>query len=175
MIYPNLSSIVCCDANYGIGKNDKIPWLGNKDKYVKKDLKHFSKIRTNYNYLIVGSKTFSTLPCFPFTKFFVLSNDFCKVFGNYVNCKAVYEYKVGLKDFIQSEQSKLLCIGGQSIYNQLLPCSKYLYLSQWKTKNYDCNKFIDKCQINLFKEVKVYFEDDVFKISKLENESYQAN
>jgi dihydrofolate reductase/thymidylate synthase len=50
-----ISLIVACDSQYGIGKNNKIPW------YISEDLKFFSKI-TNQHCVVMGKNTWQSLP-----------------------------------------------------------------------------------------------------------------
>lgn len=50
-----ISAILACDDNFGISKNGKIPW------YVPEDLQHY-KVLTSGNFVVVGRKTFLTLP-----------------------------------------------------------------------------------------------------------------
>jgi len=183
MIYDNLSSIVCVDMKLGIGRKGDIPWLDKYWidffspevilKYVKLDLKHFKKTRRLYNYLVVGSKTFNTLPYIS-QDFIVLTNNKDKVVNN-VNNNIIAFTNDFLDELECNKSFDILCIGGESIYNQLLPCSRYLYLSQWKNTIWGCDKFINKEHIEMFKEIEIIFEDDDFKISKLKNESNKTN
>ena len=50
-----MALIVACDNEYGIGKNNKLPWD------VPEDLKHFKAFTANKP-LIVGTKTYEGLP-----------------------------------------------------------------------------------------------------------------
>src|SRR5579872_2343493 len=49
------SLIVCYDANYGIGKNNTIPWT------IPSDLQRFKKLTLN-NIVIMGKNTWNSLP-----------------------------------------------------------------------------------------------------------------
>ena len=50
-----INIIVAVDKNYGIGKDNKLPWS------ISEELKLFKK-KTNDSILIVGRKTFEKLP-----------------------------------------------------------------------------------------------------------------
>ena len=49
------SLIVCFDSNYGIGKNNTIPWK------LSSDLKRFKELTLN-NIVIMGKNTWTSLP-----------------------------------------------------------------------------------------------------------------
>jgi dihydrofolate reductase len=181
MIYPNLSSIVCCDADYGIGKFDKIPWLdriysmfllntlqSDVKNSIKKDLQHFQQIRKKYDYLVVGSKTFSTLPYLEDSKFIIITSNCYKVKGILENQVKYFEFDTipFLSDLGEGfYEGKCLCIGGESIYKQLLPSSSILYLTKFKNLTFDCNKFVDKSEIDKFKLSKILYDDEYLTIS----------
>ena len=54
-LYNYVNFIVACDNKGGIGKNNKLPW------HISEDLKYFKKL-TNKNTVIMGSKTYFSIP-----------------------------------------------------------------------------------------------------------------
>jgi len=55
MLYNLVNFIVAVDKNFGIGKDNKIPW------YISDELKNFKKI-TNNKVVVMGSKTYFSIP-----------------------------------------------------------------------------------------------------------------
>ena len=60
----NINIIVAVSKNYGIGKNNDLPW------FFKNDLKHFASLtkNTKNNALIMGKNTWESIPIKPLPK-----------------------------------------------------------------------------------------------------------
>ena len=55
--------IVCTDNNYGIGKNNDIPWNYTKDLQYFKNLTIGENLDENkYNVVIMGNNTYKSIP-----------------------------------------------------------------------------------------------------------------
>lgn len=123
-----LNIIVACDEDYGIGKDNRIPWKN------KEDLKHFYN-STKGSCVIMGRKTWDSLPNKPLKDRdnVVLSkrlvSNQCKVFGD-IN---------QVIDYIQKYDSVWI-IGGSEIYNLFIDKIDYIYITMHKGI-YDCDTF----------------------------------
>lgn len=122
-----ISAIVAVDNNWGIGYN------GHLLEYIPEDLKHFKKITTDHT-VVMGSKTWDSLPKKPLPNRtnIIISNK-----GNLLLENGAIRLK--LKDLLQSItnfKDDIFVIGGGSIYNQLLPFCKRVYVTKIY-KNYD--------------------------------------
>ena len=149
-----ITAIVAVDEKYGIAKDGKIPWKS------KTDMKFF-KDQTTGHIIIMGSKTLMSLPnamplpnrinivltrtpekytCYP--KYSQLDNIF------FWDEALVYEFltmkKMENKFLIKAEQNndaknkKIFVIGGQQIYDLLLPFCNSVLITKIK-KDYHCD------------------------------------
>ena len=128
-----ISAIVAVDNNWGIGYN------GNLLEHIPEDLKHFKTI-TEGHIIIMGRKTWDSLPKKP------LPNRVNVI----VSSKYTFETKSGkgqpslvlcdmshcIQGITNPRDKDIFIIGGGSIYNQLLPFCKRVYVTKIY-KNYD--------------------------------------
>jgi len=135
--------ILATDTDYGISKNNKIPW------HIPQDLKFFNKI-TKHNICIMGSTTAKDLgkPLRDRINIVISSNDDCKDLGksdpNYNNNDfiIVRNFEDAIK-LINSEK-EIFIIGGSRLYNEALKSDKlnkiyYTHINQ----SYGCDNFVD--------------------------------
>ena len=135
-----INIIVSCDEEYGIGKDNKIPWTN------KEDLKHFYNC-TKESCVIMGRKTWESIPNKPLKQrenivlSTTLKSDSCKVFG---------DIDV-LMDYIK-KYDKVWVIGGSYIYNLFMrqPIN-YIYITIQKGI-YNCDTFFP-CILNDYQEI----------------------
>ena len=171
----NIEAIVAVDNNYGIAKNDKIPWKNKTDML-------FFKQKTINNIVIMGSKTFLSLPkgkpLIDRLNIVLTHNT-----NKYVNEKydnLLFFDEISLIDFIHYPNKymildnhkylkldyKIYIIGGKQIYNLL-----YKYCSTfWVTKlkaNYECDLSFSKEILDSFTMSIIEYENDELEISKL--------
>ena len=112
-----LNIIVACDEEYGIGKENKIPWNN------KEDLKHFYN-STKGSCVIMGRKTWDSIPNKPLKHrdniviSRTLISDQCKVFDD-IN---------KVMDYIQ-KYNTVWIIGGSEIYKLFISKIDYVYLT----------------------------------------------
>ena len=172
MLYNYVNFIVAVDKNFGIGKDNNIPW------YISEELKYFKKL-TNKHVVIMGSKTFFSIP----SKFRPLSNRLNLVLTNnkdllkndhefpdlkFINFKCPkttidiinYDYLHKLTSIFSTIRSynkykdkEIFVIGGQKIYElffELFENTKYyelqlnnIYLT-YLDKDYKCDTFFKK-------------------------------
>lgn len=123
-----IAAIVAVDENWGIG---------NKGELLLKipdDLKRFRQL-TEHNTIIMGRKTYSTLPPkgLPFRHNLVVSNSVTS--GYDFNTGIVYLHtdeveRYVFKQFISNTDSKIFIIGGSQTYNLLLKYCDTIYLTK---------------------------------------------
>lgn len=130
---------MCVDANYGIGKDNKMPWNN------KEELRHFRKI-TNSRVVIMGRKTFESIkaPLVNRTNV-VLSKSLNK---NCVN--GTVEIINSVEDCIKKYKEADI-IGGSSIYEQFIDYVDEIHLSRLK-ESYDVDRYFPK--IKGFKKIR---------------------
>ena len=165
-----IEAIVAVDLKNGIAKDGKIPWKS------KTDMKFFRE-QTTGSIIIMGSTTLLSLPnamplpnrlnivitrtpskitCYP--KYSQLDNllfwdeeTLIKFLNNQdLNKNIIKGYK------------KIFVIGGQQIYNLLLPFCSSIWVTTIKSDyNCDLHLTIDRS------EAKIYYEDDEIQITQL--------
>ena len=164
----NISLILACTFEGGIGYNNDLPW------YIKSDLKKFKDITSKtldsskQNAIIMGSKTYMSLPKkelpnrvnIVLTKKNNIINNNIIIFNN-INNAIQYCYNNNLIE-------NIFIIGGAEIYNIFLNnihLIDNIYLTLLKNK-YKCNRYIliDKIFENFnFENHKEYnFEKDIY-------------
>lgn len=146
--------IICCvDNNYGIGKENKIPW-SNKD-----ELNHFN-ITTLNKVVVMGRKTFNSInnkPLLNRTNIIFSNNKDFKFEGiNVTN---------NINDIVKlSKKEDVFIVGGKEIYNIFLKYVDEIILSKLE-ESYDCDTFwnptlsffkLDKIQKNNGFDIFVY-------------------
>jgi len=156
----NVEAILACDTNNGISKDSIIPWKS------KTDMKFFKNKTTN-NIVIMGSKTLLSLPeSMPLNnrKNIIITNDIDKYFNLYKNCSNEITF-VNLNQAInimKSNTNKMIyIIGGNQIFNQLMPYCSKIWLTRIKT-NYNCDLIFDYDISTYTKEV--IYEDPELEI-----------
>ena len=135
--------IVCCDANYGIGKNNKLPWS------IPKEMKIFKEktIGKYNNCVIMGKNTFNSIPenfkplqnrhnCI------LTKNKITPINNNITILNNIEELKQWI---IKTNYEDYWIIGGKILYESILSTFMVdeIHLSKLE-KNYDCDCFFDK-------------------------------
>lgn len=124
--------IAAVDENWGIGLN------GNLLYSIPEDMKLFRQITTENGIVVMGRKTWDSLPKKPLSKRtnIVLSRDpdFCKVENSILdNC--LYCNLEQLFEFIKQgkiNENRICVIGGAEIYKQLIPYCSGAYITKIK-------------------------------------------
>lgn len=145
-----INLIIACDSNYGVGKDNKIPWN------CPQDMKRFKEL-TNGSICIMGRNTYESI--LQYTNGNGLKNRVHYVItrqddlDNLIEkSKKVKYYNIwkdpliALKHAIETSKNNKNCdiyiIGGASIYQQLIPYCECLHISLMD-KEYDCDTFFD--------------------------------
>ena len=131
-----MNIIVAHCNNYGIGKDNNLPW------HFKTDLRYFSKKTKGHgnNAILMGKNTWLSLPRRPLPNRdnFVLSTTL-ETNNCFKNINEAKEY------FNNHNYDEVWIIGGSSIYEQFINDRdvKKIYVSEIK-KEYDCDTFFPK-------------------------------
>lgn len=159
----NVEGILAVDLNYGLAKDGIIPWKS------KKDLKFF-KDKTVNHVVVMGSNTLLSLPNAEPLKNrinIIVTNNFtkyCKIYEKYDNIFFVNRNEVidTIKNLYKNRT--IFIIGGNQIYNMLLPYCSKVWLTKIKS-NYDCDLIL-KYDISIYTKEVVY-EDGELEITCL--------
>jgi dihydrofolate reductase len=120
-----ISLIAAMDRNRNIGLNGDMPW----GKEMKADLKRFKDL-TDGKTIIMGRKTFESLPCYPYglpnrkniiitRQDYTLKGDMIQTFDDIGD---VLDYAAG--------EEEVFVIGGAQIYEQFLPYADKIYITK---------------------------------------------
>ena len=152
-------AILAIDSNNGLAKNGVIPWKN------KTDLQFF-KNKTINNIVIMGSKTLLSLPNSQPLKGrqnIVITNQvdkFSKFYSNYTCDEIIFLNVEQTLDIIQNnKESKFYVIGGNQIYNLLLPYCNKIWVTKLK-QNYSCDIFFDY-DLSFYKKEVIYEDNDL--------------
>lgn len=162
-----MNIIVCVDENFNIGLNNKLLFS------IKRDMEFF-KSKTLSNVVIMGRKTLQSLPnSAPLknrTNIIMTSND------NFDGCICVNDINA-LFDLLKCYKTKdIYVIGGEQIYNLLLPYCEIAYVTKVYTNKIGDSKFpnIDTIEnwemfqsSGILKEEGVEFSFNIYKNKKV--------
>ena len=163
----NVEAILAVDANNGLAKNGKIPWKSKTDM-------EFFKNKTTNNIIIMGSKTLLSLPkSMPLKnrENIILTNNKEKYSNLYANIETpikflnLEEVLNCLKDFNNFDKKTIYIIGGNEIYNLLIPYCSTIWLTKLN-KSYDCDLFFNYDLTNYNKTI--VYNDSEINIIKLD-------
>lgn len=121
-----ISAIVCVDKNWGIG------YQGNLLAYIPEDMRFFKEKTTN-NVVIMGRKTYESLPFKPLpnrTNIVITSNisspcEVCEIDENGTIFMTIDFVKLYLSTLHPDTPIDYYVIGGGQLYKELLPyCNK---------------------------------------------------
>lgn len=142
--------IVCCDSNYGIGKNNQLPWS------IPEEMKLFKEktIGSGNNCVIMGKNTFLSLPekhkPLKQRKNCVLSKD--NVLKNTHKEVVFLRDLLDVVDFLYDNTfDEYWIIGGGTLYHSFHKSLPHfideIHVSKLN-QSYDCDVFFDKNIIN---------------------------
>ncbi len=131
-----LSLIVAIDENYAIGK------AGGLLCHLPDDLRHFQAI-TLHSTVIMGEKTFFSLPRHPLPnrRNIVITDRVDFAFEGTEAARSIEE----AMDKVRTEQEAFI-IGGGSIYRQMLPYARKLYITHIHHAWEDADTFFPRLQ-----------------------------
>lgn len=132
-----MKAIATMAENRAIGRNNKLPWIP-----IKEDFKWFKDFTTR-EILVVGSKTFDTLPPLRNRNVIILTKysdgyeDVYDPIYNYAYCYKSYEDILE----INNSQPNLICAGGAKTYELFLPYITEFYVTHIKGE-YEADTFM---------------------------------
>ena len=174
-----MEAIYATDINNGLSKDGVIPWKSKKDMI-------FFMNNTKYNVVIMGRKTFFSLP------------DNSRPLKNRLNIvltsnpkqtredkegiydEVIFTDDVNIFDYILKNKKgykqmfpylnsdfKIFIIGGKNIYEQFIPLCETVWVTRIK-KDYSCDLFLDYPlrDSKQFKEPEIIDDDDELTIYK---------
>lgn len=116
-----ITLIAAVNHNMLLGKDNKIPW------HVKDDLEFF-KQQTLHKTVLMGRKTFESLPIkLKDRKIFVLTNQRTYTIED-KDCTIIYDVNDVIEHFINSEE-ELMVAGGGMVYHLMMPYAHKIRLS----------------------------------------------
>lgn len=123
-----ISSIVCVDKNWGIGCQNKLL------TYIPEDMRFF-KEKTKNNVVIMGRKTYESLPSRPLpyrTNMVVTSkiDKHCEIDENGTVFVSMNFIKTYLQTLSPESPIDYYVIGGGQIYKELLPYCNKVYVTK---------------------------------------------
>jgi thymidylate synthase len=176
------SLIVCCDRNYGISKNNKLPWHYCKDLEFFK-LKTTQNLNENnkLNIVIMGNNTYKSIP----NNFKPLKNRFnivltkSNIINNHNIDNLMYINNINnLLLYLHNNKQNfndVYIIGGNQIYNIFLDLHiiENIYLTIISDIDYNCDTFFN---FNKFKKYyKLNQNEIMYDNDKLVISSFQKN
>lgn len=119
-----ISLIAAITKNHVIGKNNALPW------HLPDDMKYFMQT-TKGHHVIMGRKNYESLP----EKFRPLPNRTNIVITRQRNfkapqCMVVHSIEEGIEIARKNGEAELFIIGGAAIYQQAMPQTQRMYLTE---------------------------------------------
>jgi dihydrofolate reductase len=178
-----MEAIYAIDSKNGLSKNGKIPWNS------KKDLKFFTE-KTKYNVIIMGKKTYLSLPNRPLKNrlnIVLTSNPNDSIFDEPKNLNnlivtnnekiynSILNYRekwLNIAPYLDKDFT-IFFIGGKNIYDKFIPLCKTVWVTKIKN-NYLCDLFINYDFSKEFTE-KCIEEDEELQIILYEKIHYKIH
>ena len=150
-----LNGILACDRNWGIGKDNQLPWPKNDS-----DMKWFRE-NTMGHVVVMGRRTWDSLGCKNLPKRIncVVSNDIASIQGDPDIRVAGIDYNTINEIRNRYPHLKTWIIGGAQLYNQLIPYCDYIYLTKFNDV-YNCDTHIDPVLFDNFVELATTHKTD---------------
>jgi dihydrofolate reductase len=161
---PNVQAILAVDNQMGLAKQSAIPWKNKTDL-------NFFKSKTINQIIVMGSNTLLSLPNSAPLKDrinIVVTNNFDKYSKNYSKYNNIIfvskSHVLNLLHYCYKDKT-IFIIGGNEIFNMLLPYCSTIWLTKIKS-NYDCD-LIFNYNIDNFNKSIIY-EDSEIEIIQLD-------
>jgi dihydrofolate reductase len=136
-----LSIIVAMDDNQLIGQNNTLPW------HLPADLRYFKKITTGKT-VLMGRKTYTSIgKPLPKRRNIVVSRSFGFVAEG---CEVVGSIEDALR--LTENDEEVMVMGGASFYEQMLPMTDRLYITEIEGK-FEGDTYFPKYSTDEFSEI----------------------
>lgn len=126
-----LSIIAAVGKNYELGKNNDLIWR------IPEDLKFFRK-KTWGKVIVMGRNTYTSLPNILVNRRYVILTNTA---DNYPINSLIFVDIHKLVDYLKTLDDEIFVIGGASVYAQLLPYTKVMYLTEIDDEDKDADVF----------------------------------
>lgn len=137
----SLSIIVAVDENYGIGKDNQLPW------YLPADLKYFKAVTTGHT-IIMGRKTYESMgKALPNRRNIVISRQRALQLSD---AELVHSLEEAVS--LCTPEEEAFVIGGAEIFKQALPLISTMYITRIKHK-FDADTYLKGIAWDDWKEV----------------------
>jgi dihydrofolate reductase len=151
-----IQAIVALDLQNGLAKNGSIPWKS------KQDMQFFKNI-TQDSIVVMGIKTFLSLPKqkpLPNRENIVITNkiNFYSPLHEFPNLQFVSMEEV--KSIILCSSKRVFIIGGNQIYNSLLPFCSSVFITRIQ-QDYECDLFFTADLTHFSEIIKVYNDEEI--------------
>jgi len=164
-----MKAIVAMSENRAIGKNGALPWPS-----IKEDFKHFREF-TMGKTIVVGRKTYDTLPPLKGRKIVVITRDFLTLVEECIlhpKCEKMYtrSYKQMIEDITETSESDdetfkdAIVAGGAKTYELFLPYITEFYVTHIKG-TYDADTYMIPFE-HLYNKQEVIKEFDGHRVIK---------
>lgn len=156
---PNVEAILAIDSSNGLAKNGQIPWTSKTDMM-------FFKNKTIDNIVVMGSNTLLSLPnALPLKNRtnIVITNEkekYTHLYSNYNSYLTFLSIEETLRYIHSDKKNKFFIIGGNQIYNLLLPYCSTIWLTKIK-HNYDCDLIFNF-------DISTYTKEIIYENTELE-------
>lgn len=160
-----MKAIAAMDEKRGMGYKDVLPW-----KPIKEDFKWFKEFTTN-KILVVGRKTFDTLPLLKNRNLIVLtscSSGYEDTYDPVSNTAFCYRNRDDIVEIDKYHKGELVVIGGAMTYTRFMPYITEFYVTHVKGTYENADTFMPHFE-SLFTKKEGIKEFDghwVFKYSK---------
>lgn len=149
----SVNAILACDDNWGIGRNNELPWPRNDH-----DMKWFRN-NTKGGIVVMGRKTWESIGSEPLpsrVNIVVTTQDLMHVD---TAAKPTATWTGGMVDCINYLRAtyidrKIWIIGGANIYRQSVPFCDHVYLTRMEGQ-YECDAFFDPKLMDGFARVAI--------------------
>jgi len=153
-VFSIMNAIMAMSKNRCIGKDGKLPWPS-----IKKDFQWFKEFTLNKS-IVIGRKTYETLPILKHRTIWVLSNSIKEGAGALCATSTMYHY-VPL-DKLHIIPQDAIVAGGKSTYNLCMPNIKEFYVTIID-KEYEGDTYMFEFE-HLFNKYEVIKEFDNCKV-----------
>lgn len=137
----SLSIIVAVDENYGIGKDNQLPW------YLPADLKYFKAVTTGHT-IIMGRKTYESMgKALPNRRNIVISRQRALQLSD---AELVHSLEEAVS--LCTPEEEAFVIGGAEIFKQALPLISTMYITRIKHQ-FDADTYLKGIAWDDWKEV----------------------
>lgn len=158
--------IVCVDNNYGIGRNNTIPW------FYSKDLQHFKKLTSEKNNVVImGNNTYNSLPVKnkPLKNRINIVLTSKKINSNNENL-IYFNDIISILIYLESNKktiNNVWIIGGESIYKQFLDLHiiNNIYLTKILDQSFNCTTLFPSQYLKYYILKDSYIDEEYNKYS----------